>query len=166
MTDGAFDAFVHQHHRALYRTALAISGDPGQAEDLVQTALSRLYARWDRIGTQEPLSYARRIVVNAHHDRWRRGRGREQLVADAPEPEASPDPTGSHADRDALLRALAELTLKERRVVVLRFLCDLSEAETAAELGIRPGSVKSTSSRAMGKLRLSPHLSIATEEAR
>jgi len=167
VTDGSFERFVHEHHASLYRTAVLMTGDPEAAQDLVQTALSRVFARWSRIRHEEPAAYARRIVVNAHRDVWRRDRGREQLVAVAPEPRAAADATGRVVERDSVVRALRALTGRERRVVVLRFLYDLSEAETASELGMRVGTVKSTTHRAIGKLRSSADLAAAfTEETR
>ena len=167
MTDASFDRFVHEHHASLFRTAVLMTGNPDSAQDLVQTALARVYARWSRIRDEEPAAYARRIVVNAHRDVWRRNRGREQLVPETPEPAAGPDVTGRIVERDSVVRALRNLTARERRVVVLRFLYDLSEAETAAELGMRLGTVKSTTHRAIGKLRGSAELAAAfTEETR
>jgi RNA polymerase sigma factor (sigma-70 family) len=104
-------------------------------------------------------------VVNAHRDVWRRNRGREHLVPDTPERSTAPDVTDCIVDRDSVVRALRALTVRERRVVVLRYLYDLSEAETAAELGMRVGTVKSTTHRAIGKLRGSADLAAGfTEE--
>jgi RNA polymerase sigma-70 factor (sigma-E family) len=167
VTDASFESFVHAHHASLFRTALLVTGNPDTAQDLVQTALARVYARWSRLRDEEPAAYARRIVVNAHRDVWRRNRGREKLVAVAPAPLVGVDVTGQVVDRDSVVRALRELTERERRVVVLRYLYDLSEAETAAELGMRVGTVKSTTHRAIGKLRGSADLAAAfTEETR
>ena len=167
MTDASFDRFVHEHHASLFRTAVLMTGNPETAQDLVQTALARVYARWSRIRDEEPAAYARRIVVNAHRDVWRRNRGREHLVPEMPEPASAPDATSRIVERDSVVRALSALTARERRVVVLRFLYDLSEAETASELGMRVGTVKSTTHRAIGKLRGSAELAAAfTEETR
>jgi RNA polymerase sigma-70 factor (sigma-E family) len=167
VTDASFERFVHEHHASLFRTAVLMTGNPETAQDLVQTALARVYARWSRIADQEPAAYARRIVVNAHRDLWRRNRGREHLVPVTPEPASGPDATGRIVERDSVVRALRLLTARERRVVVLRFLYDLSEAETATELGMRVGTVKSTTHRAIGKLRGSAELAAAfTEETR
>ncbi len=164
MTDGSFERFVQEHHPSLFRTALLMTGDSDTAQDLVQTALARVYARWSRIRDEEPAAYARRIVVNAHRDGWRRNRGREHLVPETPEPVAAPDATGRIVERDSVVRALRALTARERRVVVLRFVYDLSEAGTAAELGMRVGTVKSTTHRAIGKLRASADLTAAFSE--
>jgi RNA polymerase sigma factor (sigma-70 family) len=91
-------------------------------------------------------------------------RGREQLTWVTPEAPGSDVAVGV-ADRDAVLRALAGLTVRERRVVVARFVLDLSEQQTAAELGWPVGTVKSVTHRAVGKLRASAHLLAAAEEA-
>jgi RNA polymerase sigma-70 factor (sigma-E family) len=152
--DAEFRAFVIARRDTLWRVALLITADRGRAEDLVQTAFLRTFARWDRLRHEDPFSYARRIVVNANVDWWRRDRGREIITADPPDT-IGPDLAAGVAQRDALLRALASLPQSERRVIVLRFLIDLSEANTAAELGLPLGTVKSVTHRAIGRLRAS-----------
>lgn len=155
--DEEFRAFVASTQRSLLRVALGLTLDAGLAEDLVQTAYLRTYARWDRLRDQDPAAYARRIVVNEHTDRWRRHKGRERLTDEVPETR-SYDDTAGLSERDAVLRALADLSPQERRVVVLRYLADLSEIETAEHLGIPRGTVKSVTHRAVAKLRASAHL--------
>lgn len=152
-----FRVFVAGSQQSLLRLAYLLTGDHGLAEDTVQTAFVRLYAVWPRVRTDDPYAYTRRIVVNANRDRWRRHRGRERLTDQPPEGEGF-DATSMIADRDAVIRALLSLTDKERRVVVLRFVADLSEAETAIALDIARGTVKSTSHRALLKLRADPNL--------
>jgi len=134
-----------------------LTADPGLAEDLVQTALMRTHTRWPRLRGQDPFRYARRVITNANIDRWRRDRGRERLTAAVPE-RAAADVAAGVAERDAVLRALAGLTAQERRVVILRFLDDFSEADTAKALGMPLGTVKSVTHRAMAKLRENHHL--------
>ena len=80
-----FRLFAGAQRAGLYRAALVLTADPGAAEDLVQTALMRTYARWPRLREQDPGGYARRVIRNANIDRWRRDRGRERLTADVPE---------------------------------------------------------------------------------
>jgi len=152
-----FRAFVAGNQSPLLRLAVLLTGDQGAAEDLVQTAFVRLYPIWPRIKGEDPIAYTRRIVVNANHDRWRRHRGREKLTAEPPEREGS-DPTSVVVDRDAVLRALGHLSTNERRVVVLRFVADMSEAQTAVTLELPLGTVKSTCHRALAKLRNDPSL--------
>ncbi|GIG34909.1 hypothetical protein Cpa01nite_02900 [Cellulomonas pakistanensis] len=123
----------------------------------MQQALVRTYSRWGHVRQRDPLGYTRRVLANLRVDHWRRRR-REVLV---PPEDVSPDSTPLHArssadrtgDRDQLVRALATLTPRQRRVVVLRHFLDLSEAEVAADLGVSAGTVKSTASRAMAALR-------------
>ena len=150
--DEEFRLFAGAQRPALYRAALVLTADPGLAEDLVQTALMRTHARWPRLREQDPGGYARRVMTNANIDRWRRDRGRERLTADVPE-ETSSDVASGVAERDAVLRALQGLTAQERRVVVLRFLEDFSEADTAKALSMPLGTVKSVTHRAIAKLR-------------
>ncbi|HVF03865.1 MAG TPA: SigE family RNA polymerase sigma factor [Frankiaceae bacterium] len=155
--DDAFVAFVRLNSPRLLRAAELLTGRPDTAEDLVQTALLRLYRQWPRVADQDPLSYVRRILVNARRDWWRRRTWWEQPASDAlPE-----DATGGAAPydlRDALARALAPLSGRERTVLVLRYYEDLSEREVADLLSVSVGTVKSTASRALAKVRLSPHL--------
>jgi RNA polymerase sigma-70 factor (sigma-E family) len=150
-----FRAFVLARGDTLLKVALLVTTDRGRAEDLVQTALMRTYARWDRLQDQDPFLYARRIVVNANVDWWRRDRGRE-VTTDRPPEAVGPDLASGVTQRDVLLRALRSLPVPERRVIVLRFLCDLSEADTASELGIPVGTVKSATNRAIRRLRTNP----------
>ncbi len=149
--------FVRAEQAGLFKVALLLCGDRGVAEDLVQTAFVRTYARWDRLRDENPTAYARRIVANANIDRWRRDKGREVLTDAIPE-QSRADEARRVDDRDAVVKALAELSERERKVVVLRFLSDLSEADTAAALGIPQGTVKSVTNRAVAKLRASRHL--------
>ena len=162
-----FRAFVASTQKTLLRVALGLTLDRGHAEDLVQTAYLRTYARWARLRDEDPAAYARRIVVNEHTDRWRRQKGRESLTETPPEVasyDANHDDPSAVAERDAVLRALAELPVRERKVVVLRYLADLSEADTAALLDLPLGTVKSVTHRAVAKLRASAHLQIDDDE--
>ncbi|MDM7853749.1 SigE family RNA polymerase sigma factor [Cellulomonas sp. MW4] len=148
--DAEFTAFMTSHSQTLLHTAWLLTGDAHRAEELTQTALVRTYAAWDRVST-DPLAYARRILVNLRVDTWRRRR-REVLLDAVPESHA-PDQHGTTHDRDQLVRALALLTPRQRRVIVLRHLVGLPEAEVAAELGVSVGTVKSTASRGLAHLR-------------
>jgi len=147
---------VRYRSAALFRTALLLTGqDRAEAEDLLQGALERAYRRWGRIcRAGDPERYVRRILANASTDRWRRLRRR-------PERELPPDAAGlvesDHAadvvERDFLLRALAGLPPRQRAVLVLRYFCDLPEAEIADALGCSAGTVKSQASRGLARLR-------------
>ena len=156
--DAEFTAFVTAHQGDLLRTAWLLVGDAHRAEELTQQALVRTYGAWSRVADGDPLAYTRRVLVNLRTDTWRRRR-REVLVADLPDdaaPHGGPAARSAgdeQADRDLLVRALATLTARQRRVVVLRHLVGLTEAEVAEDLGISVGTVKSTSSRALASLR-------------
>lgn len=158
--DDDFRLFASAHRQGLYRVAMVLTADPGLAEDLVQTALMRTHARWPRLRGEDPLRYARRVMTNANIDRWRRDRGRERLTDAVPERGSadSADFAAGVVERDAILQALAGLTVQERKVIVLRFLDDVSEADTAKALGLPLGTVKSVTHRAIAKLRENRHL--------
>ena len=152
--DDEFDQFVLGSAGRLRRAARGITLDDGRADDLVQHALEKTYLSWGRV-RDDPYSYARRTMVNASIDWWRRIGRHERLVQAAPEPvrRAGRDPADAAEDRAVLHQALALLTRKERAVVVLRFYDDLTEEQTARELGVAVGTVKSTCHRALRKLR-------------
>jgi RNA polymerase sigma-70 factor (sigma-E family) len=148
--DEAFDAFVRAHGTTLVRLAGALTGDPGFSEEAVQSALERVFVRWHRL--DEPLAYARQVVVNLCRDRGRGAAARERVglpAADMP----APDAIATHDDRDQLVRAVRALPYRQRAVVVLRFWHDLTEQQAAAALGVRTGTVKSQTSRALQRLR-------------
>ncbi|GAB2468470.1 hypothetical protein GCM10007967_23210 [Xylanimonas ulmi] len=157
-----FMAFMQAAHEPLHRMAYLLSGDPHRADELTQQALERTYRSWSRARRGDPLAYARQVLANLRIDAWRRTR-REVLTG----PDALPDPpdggqgasggrrpaTTAVDDRDAVVRALLLLPVKQRRIVVMRHLLDLSEAEVATELGVPVGTVKSSASRGLAHLR-------------
>ena len=148
---GSFDAFVTSSSDRLMGTALLLTGERGAAEDLLQDVLERLYVAWPRV--RDPLAYARRALAHGATSRWRRrARGTEVSLTGAHDP-AVDDASDEAADRDRLVRALARLPARQRAVVVLRFLEDQSEAQTAATLGVSVGTVKSQTSRGLERLR-------------
>lgn len=150
--DDEFTAFMAATSPELLRTAWLLVGDPHRAEELTQQALVRTYAAWSRVRGGNPTAYARRTLVNLRTDTWRRRR-REVLTAPADLPEAVARPAGSTEDREEVVRVLATLTARQRRVVVLRHLVGLTEQEVADDLGVSVGTVKSTTSRALASLR-------------
>ncbi|MBD3779997.1 MAG: SigE family RNA polymerase sigma factor [Micrococcales bacterium] len=153
-SDAEFAAFMADAAPALARTAWLLCGDVHQADELVQQALVRTYLAWGRARERDPLAYARRVLANLRIDGWRRRR-REVLVepGDLPHGEV-PGSDERLAERDRLVRALATLSTRQRRVVVLRHLEGLSESEVADDLGVSVGTVKSTASRALARLRV------------
>jgi RNA polymerase sigma-70 factor (sigma-E family) len=155
----AFARFVAARERALQRTAWLLTGDWALAEDLVQTSLVRAWPRWERIRrADDPEIYVRRVMVNTWST-WTRRRWRgERPAADVPEQAATGDLAAEVAVRIAVRGALATLSPRQRAVLVLRVYDDLSEAQVAQVLDIPAGTVKSTMSRALAKLREDPRL--------
>jgi RNA polymerase sigma-70 factor (sigma-E family) len=151
--DAAFRAFVEANGATLLHAARLLTGDHHRGEDLVQTALTRVYLKWDRIDA--PLAYARKALVSAHIDSSRRRWWGEKPAERVPESSAAESGDVDAADeRDELRRLLAGLSPRERAVVVLRYYCDLSEQDAATTLGVPVGTVKSTCSRALSRLRV------------
>jgi RNA polymerase sigma-70 factor (sigma-E family) len=149
-----FEAYVAARSTALWRSAYLLTGDPHRAEDLLQTALLKVWRRWDRIERREAVeSYVRAALVSTYTDWWRRRWNGEVPTGELPE---TPAATASPEVRRDVLTALALLPRGQRAVVVLRFFDDLSEARTAAVLGVSVGTVKSQTSRALATLRTSP----------
>ncbi len=156
--DAAFSEFVAARQGHLRRIAYALCGDWHRAEDLLQTALTKLYVAWPRIrhdGSEE--AYVRQIMVRANIDEsrrpWRRERPSDVL------PDVPVEDGTQVEERSALFDALQDLPEQQRKVVVLRHWLGLSVRETAAELRISEGTVKSHSSRGLAALEvvLAPH---------
>ncbi|WP_410810000.1 SigE family RNA polymerase sigma factor [Micromonospora sp. 067-2] len=148
-----FRDFVAARSAALLRTAYLLAGDWATAEDLLQTALTKTYLAWKRLGGIEAVEpYARRVMVNTSTSWWRRRWHGERPTEVLPE-RAGVDEIAQHLDRDLLWRHLRELPVRQRAVLVLRYYEDMSEAQTAAMLDISPGTVKSQASRALSTLR-------------
>ena len=161
--DREFDEFATTAWPRLRWTAYLICGDRDLAEDLAQTALVKTYAAWRRVRPGEAYSYARRTLVNTNIDRLRRRRFHE-VSADERHDTADGAPTDRVDDTDLIVRLLRDLNDRERRILVLRHYWDLSEAAVADELGISVGTVKSTTSRALAKVREShPDLMITKD---
>lgn len=156
-TDGdpsGFEDYLDRHGAALQRYAFVLTGDAADAEDLVQTALTKAYRHWRRIDRMaSPHAYVRRILTHSFVDQRRRTRSLyagEQLV-DVADPAA--DYAGQAADLDAVVRGLDCLTAQQRAVLVLRYLLDLSDEDIADELGCSASTVRSHASRGLHRLR-------------
>ncbi len=163
LSSSDFDAYVTARGLDLYRTAYLLTGDHHRAEDLVQTALAKVWPHWERIASRSDLSphaYVRRVMLTSYIAWWRRRWNGEEPSDRLPEPTTAPETDGA-ARRQDLARALSTLPRGQRAVIVLRYFEDLTEAQTAAVLGCSVGSVKSQTSRALARLRTSRHL---TEE--
>jgi RNA polymerase sigma-70 factor (sigma-E family) len=157
-----FDEFVAARSSRLLRTAYLLTRDHALAEDLLQTALTKAWFAWSRIES-DPEPYVRKVLVNTFSTWWRRKWNGEHAYADPPEPEPSAGEHDAADRRHDLWAAMGRLPRKQRAVIVLRFVEDLSEAETARLLGIAPGTVKSQTSKALAKLRIDPALVTAAE---
>jgi RNA polymerase sigma-70 factor (sigma-E family) len=154
----AFERFVAESGDALLRMATLLTSDPDVAEDVYQETLHRLAMRWSRV--ENPKAFCRRVMQNIVIDQARaqRRRPREPYAAhDAGDPRSG-DPATAVELRPALLAALGSLTAQQRTIVVLRYFEDLSENEVAGLLGVTPGTIKSTASRAVAQLRVQPGL--------
>lgn len=149
-----FHEFVAARGPALQRAAYLLTGNHHTAQDLVQHALLEAARRWEKIHTS-PEAYVRRAIYTANVSRWRRIKFTEhELVGDRTAHE-SHDPDL----RMSLVAALERLTSKQRAVIVLRYYEDLTETQTADALGVTVGTVKSTHSQAIRRLRdHAPHL--------
>ncbi len=161
MREATFDDFVAARSRALLRTAYLLTHDHALAEDLLQTALTKAWFAWRRIdGDPEP--YVRRILVNTYASWWRRKWNGEHPTEELPEP-ATAEPGSEPTD---LWRAMERLPRRQRAVVVLRYVEDLTEVQTADVLGCSVGTVKSQCSKALAKLRIDPALTEAEGDLR
>jgi RNA polymerase sigma-70 factor (sigma-E family) len=152
--DVDFDEFVAARWVRLFRLAYLLTGEEPAAEDLLQTAMERTFARWPRVTRMEsPEAYVRRLMVNAviseHRGPTRR---REWLRAVLPEPTVDAE-DGHVVDHLLLWPLVCALPERQRAVIVLRYYEDLSEREIAAVLGCSPGTVKSQASAALANLR-------------
>lgn len=153
-----FCAYVAVRRAALLRTAILLTGNIADAEDLLQSALAKTYLAWGRINDRAALDgYVRRALVNTHISWWRRRRVDEYPRAELPDGRVD-DPARDSELRDLMARALRRLPARQRTAIVLRYYVDMSEPEVADALGISVGTVKSTVSRGVAKLRTDPEL--------
>jgi RNA polymerase sigma-70 factor (sigma-E family) len=151
--DADFQEFVVSRSRSLLHSAYLLTGNVADAEDLVQSALAKTYQAWNRIEDRKALDgYVRRAMVNTHISWWRRRKLDEYPTDDIPDQPVA-DTSASSETKDALRRAIDRLPHRMRAAVVLRFFEDMTEAEVADVLGVSQGTVKSTVSRAVAKLR-------------
>jgi len=141
----SFDDIYRRECVNMVRVALLLVGSQQQAEEIVQDAFAQVFERWE--GIERPGAYLRTCVVNGcrrAHRRRRLDRAREAAAA---------PPQPATLEVDHLADALSALPARRRAAVVLRYYDDLSEAEIAEALGVRPGTVKSLVHRALAQLR-------------
>jgi RNA polymerase sigma-70 factor (sigma-E family) len=155
------ETWARARQQTVVRWAFVVTGDFQRAEDLVQEAFVRAAVRWDTLRDGNPDAWVRTVVFRDHVSWWRRHR-RERLT-DGPFSGTVP-----HTDTEAavvLHAALATLTRGQRAVLVLRYVADLSVADTAATLGVSEGTVKKQTSVALARLReTAPELHDLVEE--
>ncbi|HEX5598148.1 MAG TPA: SigE family RNA polymerase sigma factor [Micromonosporaceae bacterium] len=150
--DTEFAEYFAARSGTMRGTAYLLCGDWHRAEDLVQTAFTKLYLAWDRISRHEVLdAYARKILIRAFLDERRRGWWRRERVGG--ELAEQPGPPEAPEERLVLLQALATVPARQRAVLVLRYWEDMSVEETAFLLQCSPGTVKSQASRGLETLR-------------
>jgi RNA polymerase sigma-70 factor (sigma-E family) len=148
-----FRDFVAARSPALQRTAYLLVGDWGLAEDLVQTALIKTYLAWRRLDSVAAIEpYARTVLVHTASRWWRRRWRGERPTAVLPDRPVT-DGTEASVERDRVWRLILGLPVRQRAVLVLRYYEDLTEAQTAAMLGVSIGTVKSHTARALATLR-------------
>ncbi|WP_127481166.1 SigE family RNA polymerase sigma factor [Nocardioides pantholopis] len=148
-TDLEFEQFVLAAWPRLRRAAYLLSHDTDEADDLVQTALAATYARWRTVRKDDAYAYVRRAVVNAYLDSLRRRRP----VPVERDPDRSVPADSTVDERSELTELLAPLSPRERTIIVWRYYLDTPEAEVADRLGVSTGTVKSTASRALARVR-------------
>lgn len=145
------EQLVAERGNALLATAVLLAGGRAAGEDLLQTALERMMRYWHRIeGDRE--AYLRRTLYHLSIDQWRLRRRRREVPLDM-EPPGRPDATETIQLRRALIEALGKLPPKQRAVLVLRYWEQLTESEAAKVLGCSLGTVKSSASRGLARLR-------------
>lgn len=165
--DVDFDSYVRASGPRLARLAFLLTGDRDSAEDLLQSAYAKVLPRWRHVATyDDPDAYLRRVMVSLRTSWWRRHRGREVRTGTPIEPAqaAGRDLADDQAELDLVLGALRALPPRQQVAVVLRHYCDLSEAQTAAVMGITVGGVKSQASKGLAALQAAL-TSAANEEA-
>ena len=152
-----FEEFLTARLAALLRCATVLACDPHLAEDIVQEVLARAQPRWGRIAAADvPEAYVKRMIINELAS-WRRRRAARvvPLSHEALDAVSAPqgDAVAAVGERDAMIRRIAALPVRQRIVVALRFYEGLSDTEIAGLLGCRPATVRSHTARALATLR-------------
>lgn len=149
----AFVAFAQEAAPRLCRTAYVLCRDWHLAQDLAQITLAKMFVSWRRVRRSANLAaYSRQVLVHALVDQRRLRRDGEIVCAELPAVGRAPD-AGTPELRLTLLDALAELPVRDRTIVVLRYWDDLSVEAVAEIVGVTPAVVKTRSCRALARLR-------------
>lgn len=146
------DSLVAERGDALLAAAVLLTGSRAAGEDLLQTALERVMRKWSQIEAGSLEGYVRRTLYHLAIDQWRIRKRRPEVLVSV-EPPGQGDGTDTLHLRQALIQALATLPPRQRAVLVLRYWEQFSEAEAADVLGCSIGTVKSTASRGLSRLR-------------
>ena len=146
----SFEDYVNGRGRALLRFAYVLSHDADLAQDLVQDALVKTHARWDKV--DHPDAYVRRAIVNDFCSWKRRRASKDVLTSDLPEGLTQDE---GPEERDAMWRLLAELPRQQRAALVLRFYEGLDDPAIGRALGCSEATVRSHASKALATLRAS-----------
>lgn len=142
------------HYQALVRAAALMVDDREQAEEVVQEAFTALVARWRTVDPERAAGYLYRSVTNGCRSALRRRRTVRRFIRDTAEPVPGADTAVLRAAGfEALLGAVAQLPMRQRQVLVLRFFSELSVADTAEALDIKPGAVAVATHHALNALR-------------
>jgi RNA polymerase sigma factor (sigma-70 family) len=155
----AFGVLVEPDLPAMVRLAAVVSGNPADAEDIVQEALTKVLQSLRRFDETRPFRPWFATIVANQARNWKRSRGRrlrlvERIAVQANLPVRSVDELVIEADEGSrVVSALQGLEPLDREILALRFLAGLTEKESAEALGIAPGTVKSRTSRALGRMR-------------
>jgi RNA polymerase sigma-70 factor (sigma-E family) len=153
--------FATANSVGLTRFAYVLCGDRGLAEDLVQDAFTALYRRFGEwLPLAAPVAYARRAIVNGHISHARRRANTATVLGEVPE---RPVEDSDSTEQDAMWQVLGTLPDRQRAVLVLRYYLDLTDADVAAALDCREGTVRSLASRAFVALRTNPALTTSEE---
>jgi RNA polymerase sigma-70 factor (sigma-E family) len=148
----AVTVLYSQHALSLIRLAHIMLGSRPAAEDVVQEAFLGLYRRWDHLASKDnALGYVRSSVLNGCRSALRRG-GVPRMVPDQPQAISAESEVMSMQERGEVVRAMRRLPARQREILVLSYYLDRSDAQIAADLGIRPGTVRSTRHRAVAAL--------------
>lgn len=150
--DAAFAEYFAARSGAMRGTAFLLCGDWHRAEDLVQTAFTKLYTHWHRVARHEALDpYVRQVLIRTFIDDGRRGWWRRERPQETPVEQVAAQ--ASADDRLVLMQALAGVPPRQRAVLVLRYWEDMSVEETAVALSCSTGTVKSQAARGLDALR-------------
>ena len=157
--DAEFSDYVATRWPRLVRSAVLLGCSGPEAEDVVQTTLTRCLLNWSKVRSAEDRdAYVHRVLINTLTSARRRRWTGEHPVADVPERTLADD-TAAYDTVDALRRSLDRLGNDQRVAVVLRYFANLTEQQMAVVLGVAPGTIKSRLSRALNQLADDPQLS-------